>query len=97
MKIKIQHIVFVMWLVGISWYFAYFLYNAEHFAKMHIHDFDGAANLLFAFVTAVVFGVLKLLKRRIYIGFSFRLSMRLRVLLCHVCIRVFLVVWEGRV
>lgn len=52
MKIRIQHIVFVMWLVGISWHFAYFLYNAEHFAKMHIHDFDSGANLLFAFVTA---------------------------------------------
>lgn len=63
MKTKIKHIILVLWLVGISWHFAYFLYNAEYFAKMHIHDFDGGMNLIFAFVTAVVFGVLKLLKK----------------------------------
>lgn len=63
MKIKIKHIFFIAWLVAISGHFSYYLYNAEYFAKMHIRDFDGGMNLIFALVTAVVFGVLKLLKK----------------------------------
>ena len=63
MKMKIKHIFFVLWLAVISGHFAYYLYKAEYFAKMHMHDFDGGVNLLFAIVTAIVFGVLKLLKK----------------------------------
>lgn len=63
MKNKVQHIIFGIWIFAISSRFAYFLYNAEYFRKMHVHDFDGGMNLCLALVTAVVFGVLKLLKK----------------------------------
>lgn len=63
MKIKVQYIVFALWNIAISAHFAHFLYNAEHFRKMHVHDFDGGMNLCLALVTAVLFGVLKLLKK----------------------------------
>ena len=63
MKIKVQHIIFALWNISISVHFACFLYNAEYFRKMHVHDFDGGMNLCLALVTAVLFGVLKLLKK----------------------------------